>query len=99
MNQNGKIDKEKYIKLITDYYKEPNLIDETGNIKEYYFRLRVYKNDLIYDTVQQEIQKFNIGSIEEKKLRLMHIYCFALGDLDKRVYFYQKELSKILISE
>lgn len=94
VNQNGKIDKEKYIKLITDYYKEPNLIDETGNIKEYHFRLRVYKNDLIYDTVQQEIQKFNIGSIEEKKLRLMHIYCFALGDLDKRVYFYQKELSK-----
>lgn len=93
VDQNGQINKEKYIKLITDYYKEPNLIDETGNIKEYYFRLRVYKNDLIYDTVQQEIQKFNIGSITNNKLEMKHIYCFALGEIDKRVYFYQKELA------
>ena len=93
VDQNGQINKEKYIKLITDYYNEPNLIDENGNIKEYYFRLRVYKNDLIYDTVQQEIQKFNIGSIANNKLEMKHVYCFTLGEIDKRVYFYQKELA------
>lgn len=93
VDQDGQINKEKYIKLIKEYYKEENLIDENGNLKEYYFRLRVYKNDLIYDTAQQEIQKFNIGSIVNKKLELKHVYCFALADIYKRVYFFKKELA------
>ena len=93
VDQNGKIDKEKYIKLIREHYNEPNLIDDNGNLKEYYFRLRVYKNDLIYDTAQQEIQKFNIGSITNNKLELKHIYCFALSEIDQRIYSYQKDLA------
>ncbi|WP_337955358.1 type II CRISPR RNA-guided endonuclease Cas9 [Faecalicoccus acidiformans] len=93
VDQNGKINKEKYVKLIQEHYKETDLIDENGNIKEYYFRLRVYKNDLIYDTVQQEIQKYIMGSIVKKNLELKHIYCFPLAEIDKRVHFYKKELA------
>lgn len=91
---NGEIDKEKYITLIRDWYKKPELLDENGNIKEYYFCLRVYKNDLIYDTNQQTIQKFNIGSITNKKLEMKHVDCFAYNELEKRKIFYMKNLAE-----
>lgn len=66
VNNKGEINKEQYIKLIRDYYKVPELLDENGNVKECYFRMRVFKNDLIYDTNNYTIQKFNIGSIVNK---------------------------------
>ena len=93
VNEKGEINKEKYIKLIKEYYKVPELLDENGNIKEYYFRMRVFKNDLIYDTNNYTIQKFNIGSIVNKKLEMKHLYVFSYDEIYKRVYFYKKELA------
>lgn len=93
VDENGNINKEKYITLIKDFYKVPELLDEEGNIKEYYFRMRLFKNDLVYDTKNYTVQKFNIGSIVNKKLELKHIYVFSYNDIYKRVYFYKKELA------
>lgn len=63
MNENGEINKEQYIKLIKEYYNKPELLDEEGNIKEYYFRLRIFKDDLFYETETNTILKFGVGSI------------------------------------
>lgn len=93
VDENGNIDKEKYITLIKDFYKVPELLDEEGNIKEYYFRMRLFKNDLVYDTKNYTIQKFNIGSIVNKKLELKHLYVFSYNDIYKRVDFFRKELA------
>lgn len=93
VNNNGEINKEQYIKLIRDYYKAPELLDENGNLKECYFRMRVFKNDLIYDTNNYTIQKFNIGSVVNKKLEMKHLYVFSYDEIYKQVYFYKKELA------
>lgn len=94
VNDKGEINKEKYIKLIREYYKVPELLDENGEIKEYYFRLRCFRNELIYDTNNFTIQKFNIGSIVNKKLEMKHIYNFSYDDIYKRVAFYRKNLAE-----
>ncbi|WP_075876965.1 type II CRISPR RNA-guided endonuclease Cas9 [Merdibacter massiliensis] len=93
IHSDGTIDKEKYIRLIRDYYKETDLLDENGNLKEYYFCIRAFKNDLIYDTQNQVIQKFNIGSIAKKKLELKHIYQFSYNAIYEQVAFFRKALS------
>ena len=93
VNANGEINKEKYLKLIREYYKVPELLDESGNIREYYYRMRVFKNDLIYDTVTKTIQKFNVGSIALKKLELKHIYNFSYNNIYDDVRFFKKELA------
>ena len=93
VNNNGEINKEQYVKLIRDYYKVPELLDENGKVKECYFRMRVFKNDLIYDTNNYTIQKFNIGSIVKNQLQLDHIYVFSYDEIYKQVIFYKKELA------
>lgn len=90
----------KDLKVETTYYfKETKApkgyripVDENGNVKECYFRMRVFKNDLIYDTNNYTIQKFNIGSIVNKKLEMKHLYVFSYDEIYKQVYFYKKEL-------
>lgn len=94
VNESGEIKKEKYISLIKDYYKVPELLDDDGNIKEYYFRFRAFKNDLVYETKNKTIQKFNIGSIMDKKLEFKHIYVFSYDEIYKQFYFYRKELAR-----
>ena len=81
IDPDGNINKEKYIKLVRDYYKESDLIDEKGDIKTYYFRFRAFRNDIIYDTCTQMPQKFNIGSIVNQKLELKHIYNFSYNEI------------------
>lgn len=81
IDSKGNINKEKYLRLIRDYYKASELLDENGELKTYLFRLRVFKNDLIYDTKNNVIQKFNIGSIAKKILEMKHIYNFAYNDI------------------
>lgn len=90
VNNNGEINKEQYVKLIRDYYKVPELLDENGKVKECYFRMRVFKNDLIYDTNNYTIQKFNIGSIVKNQLQLDHIYVFSYDEIYKQVIFTKK---------
>jgi len=93
VNNNGEINKELYIKLIRDYYKVPELLDENGNVKEYYFRMRVYKNDLFYETESNTVLKFGIGTITRKILEPSHVYCFSYNDIYKEVYFLRKEMA------
>ena len=93
VDNNGNINKEMYIKLIKDYYKIPELLDENGDIKTYYYRFRAFKNDLIYDTENYTIQKFNIGSIVNVKLEMKHIYVFSYNEIYKLVHFYHKALA------
>lgn len=96
VDQDGNINQKQYIKLIKDYYGIPELIDEKGNLKEYYFKFRAYKNELIYDTNQQTIQKFNIGSIKNKKLEMKHMYIFSYNEIYNNVEFLDKVLSVYL---
>lgn len=81
IDNNGNINKEKYLKLIKDHYAVPELIDENGELKEYYFRFRAYKNDLIYETNSNVLLKFNIGSIVNKKLECKFVNVFSYNDI------------------
>ena len=81
IDRNGNIDQEKYKKLIVDWYKTPELLDENGNLKTCYFRFRAYKNDLVYDTLTKTVQSFNVGSIAKKQLEFKHINIFSYDDI------------------
>lgn len=94
IDSDGNINKKQYIDLIQKFYKEPALIDENGELKEQCFRMRVFKNDLIYNTQTQTIQKFNIGSIANKKLEMKHINIFSYCDIYDRVNRYRKKYAK-----
>lgn len=93
VNNNGEINKEQYVKLIKDYYKVPELLDENGNVKEYYFRMRVFKNDLFYETESNTILKFGIGTITRKILEPSHVYCFSYNDIYKDLNYLKRELA------
>ena len=69
------------------------MLDENGELKEYYFCLRVFKNDLIYNTGDRMIQKFNIGSIALKLFEMKHIYQFSYDAIYDQVAFLRKSLS------
>ena len=92
VHADGTIDKEKYIALVRDFYKETILLDEHGEIKEFYFKLRLFKNDLVYDTEHHVIQKFNIGSVAKRSLELKHIYQFSYDEIYEQVWFMRKAL-------
>lgn len=72
IDQQGNIDKEQYIKLIKEYYKANELLDDSGEIVEGYFRFRAFRNDIIYDTWTNYPQLFNIGSIAKKLPEFKH---------------------------
>ena len=94
VDSQGNIDQMKYVRMIKEYYKVPELLEENGNLKEYCFRFRAYKNDLVYDTENQVIQKYNIGSITKKKLDLKHIYIFSQEEIYTLVFKYRKEMAR-----
>ena len=73
VDSKGNIDQEKYKILIKEHYKAKELLDENDNLKEYYFRFRMFKNDVIYDTCTNYPQIFNIGSIANKALEIKHV--------------------------
>lgn len=92
VDADGNINKEKYIALIKKHYKAKELIDEQGELKTQYFRFRAFKNDLIYDSVNNELQVFNIGSVTNKKLDLKQIDIFSYDDLYVLMPFYKKSI-------
>lgn len=94
VSENGTINKEKYLKLIRDFYKADELLDDNGELKEYYFRFRAFKNDLIYDTCTNTVQTFNIGSIANKLLELKHINIYSYNDIYSLSKYIREELSK-----
>lgn len=81
VDSNGQIMKDKYIKLIKEYYCLPELIDETGELKEKLFRFRAFKNDIIYDTYSNCPQLFNLGSMAKKILEFKQIYNFSYNSI------------------
>lgn len=94
VDPNGKINKEKYIKLIKEHYKAKELLNERAddiNLKAY--RFRAYKNDIIFDTHNNEPHLFNLGSIANKKLEIVPLNIFAYND----VYEYSKEIRNQII--
>lgn len=90
----GNINKEKYIKLIKEHYKCNELLDESGNLKEYLFRVRMFRNDLYYDTEHNQLMLFNIGSIVNKKLEIKHPMVFAYEQVDYLARLYKQQISK-----
>ncbi len=92
VSKDGIINKEKYLKLITDYYEKPELIDEKGELKTYLFKFRAYKNDIIYDTVANCPMIFNIGSIANKKLEKKFINIFSYDVIYNKSMNIRKEL-------
>ena len=62
-------------------------------MQEYYFRLRIFKDDLFYETETNTILKFGVGSITKKLLEPSHIYCFSYNDIYREVYCLKKEMA------
>ena len=81
IDSNGNINKEKYIKLITEHYKAPELLDENGDINKKLFRFRGFKHDLIFDTETNICHQFNLGSIAIKKLEIKPMNIFSYNDI------------------
>lgn len=81
IDENGVINKEKYIALIKQHYKANELLDENGKLITGYFRFRAYKNDIIYNTVSNCAMTFNIGSIVNKKLEMKYINVFSYNEI------------------
>ena len=94
ISSDGVIDQDKYIALILKHYKKPELIDENGNLKTYYFRFRAFRNDIIYDTAANTPTLFNIGSIVNKKLEKKFINVFSYNDIYTRSHYIAECLTK-----
>lgn len=92
VNEDGTINKEQYMTLIKKHYRVKELIDSEGNLNTQYFRFRAFKNDLIYDSINNELQSFNIGSIVKKQLELKHIDIFSYDDLYRLMPFYKQSI-------
>ena len=84
ISADGTIDQQKYLNLIRYHYKKPELINENGELKTYYFRFRAFRRDIIYDTESNCPVLFNIGSIVDKKLDKKFINVFSYNDISWR---------------
>lgn len=94
VNSNGEINKEKYIKLIKEHYKADVLLNEDKtDINPKAFRFRAFKNDLIYDTQNNEIILFNLGSIANKKMEVKPLNILAYKD----VYYYSNDIKQQVV--
>lgn len=94
VSNDGVIDKEKYKNLIINYYKRPELIDENGNIKEYYYRFRAFYNDIIYDSAGNCPTLFRTGSISKKILEIDFINVFSYNEIYKHSKDFQDKIIK-----
>lgn len=72
IDKDGNINKEQYMKLITDHYGYHELLDEYDQLMTGAFRMRVLRNEMIFDTERNELMLFNIGSIVNKKLEILN---------------------------
>lgn len=96
IDDKGKIDKEKYIKLVKEYYNADVLLNEDGSdINNKAFRFRLFLNDIFYDTETNECHLFNKGSMEDKKMRVncLNIYSYY------EIYNFAKDIKASLINK
>lgn len=100
VDKNGNIDENWYKLLVKEYYKADALLDDDGNIKEYFFRFRVFKNDIIYDTLFATPQILVGGSMAHKQLEIKHIDIYSYSDIyDKALLFFKWCLEYLNISD
>lgn len=95
VDENGIIDKDKYLALIKKHYKAEELLDEKGELITGYFRFRAFRNDIIYNTVANCPMLFNIGSIVNRLLEMKYINVFSYND----IYAMGNEIRAKLIKE
>lgn len=81
VDEKGNINQEKYIKLVKEYYKAKELIDDQGKLRTEYFRLRLFNNDLFYDTNEFAIRKFVTGSMAMKTYEVIETKIFSYNDI------------------
>ena len=81
VHPDGSIDKEKYMKIVKEKYNAYELIDENGNLRTEFYRFRLYKNDLVYNTSVQELFQFGVGCIENQKLNFYHVNIFSYNQI------------------
>ncbi len=93
VDSNGEINKEKYIKLIKEWYKVPDLLDK-DNLRTEFFRFRAFNKDLIYDTVNNNILEFITGSIANKVIEFRCIDIFNYDDIYTNGSFLKSKINK-----
>lgn len=90
VDKDGNINKEKYVDLIKKHYKKLEVLDENNEPK--CFRFRAFKNDLVYETENKTLFKFNIGSIANRLLEMKYVNIFSYND----IYTYGQEIRNLL---
>ena len=90
VDKDGNIIKEKYVDLIKKHYKKPEVLDENDEPK--CFRFRAFRNDLVYETENKTLFKFNIGSIANGLLEMKFVNIFSYND----IYAYGQEIRNLL---
>ena len=96
IDDKGNIDKDKYIKLIKEYYNADVLLNENGNdINGNAFRFRLFLNDIFYDTEANECHLFNKGSMEDKRLRVNSLNIYSYNE----IYGFAKDIKNSLINK
>ena len=93
VSPDGQINKELYKKLITDYYKVDELLED-GEINEKFYRLRVFKNDLIFDTQTNCPYIFNVGSIANKTMEVKYLNVFSYNSIYDNADYLRKKITK-----
>ncbi|MFV0480208.1 MAG: type II CRISPR RNA-guided endonuclease Cas9, partial [Anaerorhabdus sp.] len=83
VDANGNINEELYLKLVNDHYDYKELIGEDGKLNEGYFRLRMFKGDLFYDTERRQPMIFELGSIANQKLKTSPLNIFSYQELNE----------------
>lgn len=68
INANGEINQKAYLNLVENCYKYNELIDDNGNLIEGAFRIRLFKDQLVYNTEFNEVVRFSAGTMANKKL-------------------------------
>ncbi len=94
IDSKGNINQENYLKLIREYYKKPELLDENGNLKTECFRFRAFRNDIIYDTASNCPKLFNIGSMANNLLEMKFLKVYSYDEIYQRGSMIQNRLTQ-----
>lgn len=94
VDNNGKINKEKYIKLIKEHYKATDLLTENGeDINTRAFRFRAFKYDIIFDTQNYECYLYNLGSIAIRKMEIKPLNIYSYYE----IYNYSNDIKNSIV--
>ena len=94
IERDGTINKEKYIRLIKEHYKVPELLGSNGDINLKAYRFRAFKRDIVFDTQAYEPYLHNLGSIAVKKMELIPMIIYSYNS----IYLFAEQIRIGLIS-